>query len=261
MNRTGLFIALGIAVAVGLPFAFRPSLDLDIASLFNHVDQAGHSFPRRYDLMFQALRDSGLYISYIFVAAPLIAIVVKLFRPDKPMLIRGRAVFLLLSALILGPGLVTNALFKENWNRVRPIDVHEFAGAEGFRPWWDPRGTCDRNCSFVCGDCSMAFWTLAPAAVAPLPYRPIAYAAALTLGTTVGFLRMTFGAHFFTDVIFAGVFTFLVIWLLYALIYRWARTRITDADIETVLERFAGFLHGRTALDRPVERRPDPPHS
>jgi membrane-associated phospholipid phosphatase len=47
------------------------------------------------------------------------------------------------------------------------------------------------------------------------------------------------GAHFFTDVVFAGVFTFLVIWFAYALIYRWPRTRLRDDTVENALARFA----------------------
>ena len=47
------------------------------------------------------------------------------------------------------------------------------------------------------------------------------------------------GAHFFTDVVFAGVFTFLIIWIAHGLIYRWPRTRLTDETIERALERIA----------------------
>ena len=259
MNRTGLFIALAIAVVVGLPFAFNPSLDLDAASWFNRVDPVGHNFSLRFNTALQFLRDSGLYISYVFVAVPLVAIVVKLIRPGRPMLIPGRAVVFLLATLIIGPGLVTNALLKENWGRVRPIDVRQFSGDEDFRAWWDPRGSCDKNCSFVSGDGSMAFWTLAPAALAPPPLRAVAYVAALSLGAGVGLLRMIFGAHFFTDVVFAGVLTYLVIWLLYALIYRWRATRITDADVEGVFERLAGVGRRRASFKAPVPRHPDPP--
>jgi lipid A 4'-phosphatase len=35
-------------------------------------------------------------------------------------------------------------------------------------------------------------------------------------------LRMMAGAHFPSEVIFAGVFTYLIIWIVYALIYRWS---------------------------------------
>jgi membrane-associated phospholipid phosphatase len=49
---------------------------------------------------------------------------------------------------------------------------------------------------------------------------------------------MAAGAHFFTDVVFAGVFSFLVIWLVHGWLYRWPRTRISDEAVERALERF-----------------------
>jgi membrane-associated phospholipid phosphatase len=61
-------------------------------------------------------------------------------------------------------------------------------------------------------------------------------------------MRVMAGAHFVSDVIFAGVFTFLIIWFAYALIYRWPRTRLTDRGVERSLERAAmpghNFLAG-----------------
>ncbi len=38
--------------------------------------------------------------------------------------------------------------------------------------------------------------------------------AAYTLGTAIGVLRIAQGAHFLSDVIFAGFFTYLVAWIL-----------------------------------------------
>jgi lipid A 4'-phosphatase len=52
-------------------------------------------------------------------------------------------------------------------------------------------------------------------------------------------LRMAFGGHFFTDVAIAGLVTFLVIWLAFALIYRWPRTRLSDERIDAALTRIA----------------------
>ena len=102
-------------------------------------------------------------------------------------------------------------------------------GKERFTPWWDPRGPCTENCSFVAGEASGAFWTLAPAALAPPQWRLLAYGAALVFGIAMGVLRMAAGAHFFTDVVFAGVLMFLLIWTCHGLIYRWRPTRLTDA--------------------------------
>ena len=47
------------------------------------------------------------------------------------------------------------------------------------------------------------------------------------------------GAHFVSDTVFAGVFTFLIIWVVHGLIYRWPRTRLSDEAIERALERIA----------------------
>ena len=82
-----------------------------------------------------------------------------------------------------------------------------------------------------------AFWTMAPAALAPPAWRPAAYAAAVAFGAGVGVLRMSFGGHFFSDVAFAGVFTFIIVWLVHGWLYRWPRTRTTDEAIEQGIER------------------------
>jgi len=46
------------------------------------------------------------------------------------------------------------------------------------------------------------------------------------------------GGHFQSDTIFSDVFTFLIIGLMYALIYRWPRTRLDDQAVDTVFRRF-----------------------
>jgi hypothetical protein len=48
---------------------------------------------------------------------------------------------------------------------------------------------------------------------------------------------MAAGAHFFTDWVFAGVFSFLVIWVVHGWLYRWPRTRTSDEAVERALER------------------------
>jgi membrane-associated phospholipid phosphatase len=130
-------------------------------------------------------------------------------------------------------------VLKEHWGRPRPIDVTQFGGTEHFVAWWDPRGDCPANCGFVSGDVAGAVWTVAPAALAPPAWRAFAYGAALALGLGMAVIRMMAGGHFLTDVVFAGIFTFLIIWIAYALIYRWRLTRLTDAGIEGALERIA----------------------
>lgn len=256
MNRTGLIVALAIAAVAGALFGIFPGLDLAVAGYFHgFVDGANNTFALRLYPPVMLARDAGLWVGTILVAPAVIAVVVKLILPRRKMLIPGRAALFLIATMALGPGLLVNVVLKDHWGRSRPIDVTQLGGAETFVPWWDPRGDCPANCAFVSGDVAGSFWTLAPAALTPPPWRAAAYGAALALGTAMAVFRVMAGAHFPSDVIFAGVFSFLVIWLCYALIYRWPRTRLEDVDVERALERIAApgynFILGLFGRKRP----------
>jgi membrane-associated PAP2 superfamily phosphatase len=235
MNRTGLFIALGLALVIGLVFGLYPELDLKLAGLF--YDAATRSFPLKLNTSAAIARDAAMWIAWGMAAPAIVAVVVKLARPDRPLLISGRAIVFLLVTLILSAGVLTNLTFKSYWGRPRPVVVTQFNGPDQFMPWWDPRGACARNCSFFSGEGATAFWTFAPAALAPPAWRPLAYAAATVFGVTTSLLRMAFGGHFFTDVAIAGLVTYLVIWLAYAWIYRWPSTRLTDEAVDAAMTR------------------------
>jgi lipid A 4'-phosphatase len=240
MNRTGLTIALAIAVVAGMVFGLYPELDLWVERFFYAVEDAGHNtFAFRIYPPVMLARDIGLWIGAALAVPAVVAFVIKLLLPHRKMLMSGRAVVFLIATLALAPGLLVNVLLKDHWGRPRPIDVIQFGGSEHFVPWWNPRGDCPANCAFVSGDVAGAFWTIAPAALAPPQWRAIAYGAALTLGTGMAAIRMMAGAHFPSDVVFAAVFTFLVIWVAYAFIYRWPRTRFSDDDVERSLERIS----------------------
>jgi lipid A 4'-phosphatase len=237
MNRTGLIVALVLALGVGLPFGIDSELDLKLASLF--YDAPSHSFPLKSNVLAAIARDGAMVIAWIFAVPAIIALIVKLVRPDRPLLMSGRAIVFLLLTLALSAGLLTNLTFKSYWGRPRPVAVTQFNGDKPFVPWWDPRGACVRNCSFFSGEGATAFWTYAPAALAPPPWRPVAYVAATVFGATTSLLRMAFGGHFFTDVAIAGLVTFLVIWLAHGYIYRWPSTRLTDEAVDAALTRLA----------------------
>ena len=235
MNRTGLFIALGLALFVGLLFGIYPELDLKIAALF--YDPAGRNFPLKLNTLASIARDGAMWIAWGLASPAIVALLVKLVRPDRPLLVSGRTVVFLLVTLVLSAGVLTNLTFKSYWGRPRPVVVTQFNGPDQFVPWWDPRGACARNCSFFSGEGATAFWTFAPAALTPPAWRPLAYAAATVFGVVTSLLRMAFGGHFFTDVAIAGLVTFLVIWLAYAWIYRWPSTRLSDEGIDAALTR------------------------
>ena len=48
---------------------------------------------------------------------------------------------------------------------------------------------------------------------------------AIVYGLTVGLSRVAMGGHFLSDILFAGVFTALAIWLLHGVFFRWRAPR------------------------------------
>jgi lipid A 4'-phosphatase len=256
MNRTGLIVALALALVVGLLFGIYPELDLKFASWF--YDEAARAFPLKFNALAAIARDGAMVIAWVFAVPAIISLAVKFARPDRPLLMSGRAIVFLLVTLILSAGVLTNLTFKSYWGRPRPVAVTQFHGDQPFVAWWDPRGTCARNCSFFSGEGATAFWTYAPAALAPPAWRPLAYAAATVFGVTTSGLRMAFGGHFFTDVAIAGIVTFLVIWLAYGYIYRWSRTRLSDEQVDAALTRLAwpGYRVLQRWRGREISERP-----
>ena len=232
MNRTSLLVALVAAAAAGLVFGLYPKLDLILAEPFFNP-------ATRHWIAYQPPGSSMRYLAFwliVGIAAPaVIAVMLKLLLPRWRMIIPGRAAVLMIATLAVGPGLLVNVIFKDHWGRPRPNDVTEFQGTMHFVPWWDPRGECVKNCSFVGGESSGAFWTMAPAAVVPPQWRALAYGAALTFGSAVGLLRVAGGGHFVSDVVFGGIFVFLLIWIVHGLMYRWGPTRIADATVERLI--------------------------
>src|SRR6476619_2020382 len=256
MNRTGLVIALGLSLVIGLLFGIFPELDLKLAALF--YDSASASFPLKQDGLAGFARDAAMWIAWALALPALFAIVGKLVRPDRQMLVPGRAAVFLLVTILLSAVVMTNLTFKSYWGRPRPVVVTQFNGSDAFVPWWDPRGSCGRNCSFFSGEGATAFWTYAPAALAPPAWRPLAYVAATLFGVMTSVLRMAFGGHFFTDVAAAGLVTFLVIWLAHGYIYRWPLTRLSDEGIDAALTRLAwpGYLWWRRLAAPRAVRKP-----
>ena len=229
MNRTGLVIALTVGVVVGVVFGAWPRLDLAASMPF--YDPTTHDFPLNAHVWSQYARTAARALITLLIVPAGIALLGRFLLPRRRMLIKSEAVLFLIGTLAIGPGLLTNTLLKDHWGRARPIDVTEFGGTSRFTAWWDPRGDCPNNCSFVAGEPAGAFWTMAPAALAPPQWRLLAYGAALAFGSAVGVLRIAGGGHFFTDVVFAGVFMFLVIWTAYGLIFRrWPKRTADKTD-------------------------------
>lgn len=134
----------------------------------------------------------------------------------------------LLLALLVGPGLITNTLLKDNWGRARPMQITEFGGTQQFSPPLLISDQCDHNCSFVGGDAAFGFWFHSFGYVVPRRRRLI-FLGGVGVGLGYSWLRVGMGAHFLSDVFFAGIVVLLSSALCYASLYgrsqlkaRWA---------------------------------------
>lgn len=239
MARRWLFATLALGLILGLVFAIFPEIDLKVASLF--FDAKTSRFPISRDEAWNTVRDLAYWVPYLLVAPSAFVLIRKLVFPRTKMIIAPSVALFLVGSFIAGPGVLTNLILKDNWGRPRPIQVEQFGGNASFEPWWRPGGACERNCSFVSGEGSLAFWTVAPALLAPPQARPFAVGAAVLYGVSVGGLRVAFGRHFLSDVLFAGVFTVVMVLLFYVLLL--APGRRNDPRLERQLERIAFAIH------------------
>ena len=197
--------------------------------------------PLSVDYEWNMVRRGANWVPFLLLLPAVFALLRKLVFPSERMLIAPSIALYLLGTYLIGPGLTSNLLLKENWGRPRPNGVQQFAGTAAFQPWWRLSEACKRNCSFVSGEASQAFWTVAPASLAPAQMRPIALGAAVVFGTAVGSLRVVFGRRFVTDIVFAGLITIAIVLALYRLLLD--PVRRNDARLERGVERVSIGLH------------------
>lgn len=130
--------------------------------------------------------------------------------------------------LALGPGIIANTVFKDNWARPRPSQIIELGGTQPFVPVLERSGRCNRNCSFVSGEASSIFALGFAIAMLARRRRARLMGIAVLAGGVIGFIRIGEGGHFLSDVVFAGVFMGLVVALLHWVIFGLLRGRLGD---------------------------------
>jgi len=196
-----------LTLANGVIFSLWPELDLALVETL----RGGDGFHDRVEGLRQ-LR-AVLY----FLPASIMAMLVLLwlagrFQAPIPAQWRPRfqTVLYLALALALGPGLLVNTGLKDHWHRPRPVQVTDFGGPFEFRPWYRTDGQCRRNCSFVSGEVAASAWLIGAASLAPAPLKMPAVALAAAVTGVTALLRVAFGGHFPSDVLFAILFTLIL---------------------------------------------------
>lgn len=202
MTRSTCNIAILFATTLIATWIIRlTDVDLAVAERFYCPEKGWH------------LGQSPLYqFAYKYAAIPallitFVSLAILAFGIGRPKLIRYRKLCIyFLSVTILGAGIITNLVLKNEWGRPRPRDCAQFGGANTFEPVLT-MDLASSGKSFPCGHATMGFFFFSFAVLLWSRYRFWSIASALLailFGSAIGFTRIVQGAHFFSDVIWAG---------------------------------------------------------
>jgi membrane-associated phospholipid phosphatase len=187
-----------IAAAI---FLIWPQLDLAVT----HAFYGGNNAFYGTTLFGRTLREIFRLASYTIFAAFVLAYISARLYARKRLVPTGRNLAFLALTLALGPFLLVNGIVKEHSHRPRPFQTAEFGGQWEFRPFGHFDGQCVTDCSFVSGETSTAAWSLAPALLAPPPWRAAVIAASVLFTLMMGVLRVAYGGHYLSDVTFGAL--------------------------------------------------------
>ncbi len=212
---------------IGLALIMFPGIDLGITRLFflPGVEDPTLRFVFNTVPLAGAIHDLAIYGPMVLGLGLLLGCLWCAIRRRQLAGLGTLHWLFLLLALLAGPVLMANVVLKDNWHRARPVQVEEFGGASRFTPplVMSDAKQCDRNCAFVCGDASAGFFLTAFAYVAQRRRRAIFWAG-IGAGALTGLVRIGQGAHFFSDVVFAGALILAVTAALHALFWGRAAT-------------------------------------
>ena len=168
------------------------------------------------------LRRVSMWPTIALGVAALVSLVQHIVAPATRQFMTARAALFLFLTVTAAPVLLVNGVFKEVWDRARPVHVTELGGNWRFTPWWRPGdGTeCRTNCSFISGESSGAAWLAAPALLAPPAVRSFALIGVAAYTAVVSGLRIAFGGHFLSDTLIATLLTLLIVAAAYHWLYR-----------------------------------------
>lgn len=223
---------LVLIVLTTVVFLVFPGIDPWFSGLF-YIE--GQGFPVSRLPAFTAFRDILRDLTWIVPVALVLALLVKLAIPWRKSLFALRDTLFILSTLAIGPGIVSNLIFKNNWGRPRPRMTDIFQGQFPFVGIWQITDYCQTNCSFVSGEASTSVWLLTLAVLFPLAWRGTAIKVLSVLGILLSLNRIAFGGHYLSDVLFAWWINLAIITALYRLIYVHPPAFLTEARLDAIV--------------------------
>jgi membrane-associated PAP2 superfamily phosphatase len=198
----------GTLAFVSLVFAFVPALDLAVSGAFYRPAPGAAAFVGLRSPLVHAIYAAVPWIGRLAAIGAFALAAAAALRPGHiGMRWRRRALALGL-ALAVGVGAGVNGVLKNGWGRARPLTVAAFGGTLAYTPALRPARQCLRNCSFVSGHAATGFALAAVGLFGGAATRRRWLVVGAATGLGLGALRVAEGAHFASDVLYAG----LVVW-------------------------------------------------
>jgi membrane-associated PAP2 superfamily phosphatase len=210
-----IFVELSIVSSILLlgTILFRlTDFDLSIQRIFFREDSGW--FLKDY-LLFKLLYKYGTIPALVVSFYSLFKLI--FIKRNKMTSSRRNILIFILLTMLVGPGLIVNAIFKQHWGRPRPREIIEFGGKSTYAPVWVkvPGG---RGNSFPSGHASMGFYFFIFFFILRRKnnYKAfIALIGAIIFGLTIGLSRIAQGGHFASDIFWAAGFLYLTCFSIY----------------------------------------------
>ncbi|HYF97936.1 MAG TPA: phosphatase PAP2 family protein [Coxiellaceae bacterium] len=227
--------ALIVLILLSLLFWQHPSLDHWVAAFF-YNSQNQHFWLSEHPYLEQ-WRHVVVVLLFLMNVGLATTLILKIIKPSWVEKIKAKTALYVLLCFLVGPGLVVNLILKDHWGRPRPSQVEAYGGTAIFQPVWKVSQQCNRNCSFVCGDCAMVFTLFAW--VPLVRHRKLAFVLVSLAGLAISSLRVSAGGHFLSDALMAGLISYLIVSGIYTLLYS------NQKFSEEKMEHFFAHLHAR----------------
>ncbi len=226
-DRLGLYgpilISAMVVVTTAAIFYSAPSIDLWVSHWFYWQD-GGFQLARTKPVVF--MRAFGMWVTGATIAG--LAALALWWHVQPEAMKRWPSArpqldwWFITIGMALGPGLLTNLIFKPVWGRARPVHIPEFGGSSHFTAAWQIAGQCKFNCSFYSGEAAASAFVLAFAFVVPPAWRVATILFGVVLTAAVSYARVAAGGHFLSDVVTGWVVMLLMIFILRAQVFHGA---------------------------------------
>ncbi len=140
----------------------------------------------------------------LLIVVPVIVLFLK--RNTTDIKKAKRLFVVVLMSLLIGPGLVINVGLKNHWGRPRPYQV--LRDHQIFVPVWRPNLHKPENNSFCSGHAAIGFFLGVP--LLAVGRRKAGLVVGCCGGAIIGLVRILQGGHYLSDIVFAGIFVWLI---------------------------------------------------